>query len=37
VALQPRAIELLANPPDIVKLVDPADTLTVARRLLAAG
>ena len=26
-ALQPRAIELLENPPDIVKLVDPADTL----------
>lgn len=33
-ALQPRAIELLENPPDIVKLVDPADTLTVARRIL---
>jgi hypothetical protein len=34
-ALQPRAIELLDNPPDIVKLVDPADTLEVARALLA--
>jgi hypothetical protein len=33
--LQPRAIELLENPPDIVKLVDPADTLTVARSILA--
>jgi hypothetical protein len=33
--LQPRAIELLDSPPDIVRLVDPADTLTVARRLLA--
>lgn len=35
--LQPRAIELLDNPPDIVKLVDPADTLEVARALLAGG
>src|SRR5512141_2168965 len=34
-ALQPRAIELLDHPPDIVKLVDPADTLDVARALLA--
>lgn len=34
-ALQPRAFELLENPPDIVKLVDPAHTLEVARRLLA--
>jgi hypothetical protein len=34
-ALQPRAIELLDNPPDIVRLVDPADTLEVARMLLA--
>lgn len=33
-ALQPRAAELLQNPPDIVKLVDPADMLDVARRLL---
>jgi len=36
-ALQPRAIELLDQPPDIVRLVDPADTLTVARRLLSGG
>lgn len=36
-ALQPRAIELLENPPDIVRLVDPADTLTVARTLLAVA
>ncbi len=34
-ALQPQAIELLDHPPDIVKLVDPADTLSVARGLLA--
>lgn len=34
-ALQPRAMELLDNPPDIVRLVDPADTLEVARALLA--
>jgi hypothetical protein len=34
-ALQPRAIRLLENPPDIVRLVDPADTLEVARSLLA--
>ena len=34
-ALQPRAIELLGSPPDIIRLVDPADTLTVARALLA--
>jgi len=34
-ALQPRAIELLQNPPDIVRLVDPADTFEVARKLLA--
>ena len=33
-ALQPRAIELLENPPNIVRLVDPADTLDVARTLL---
>jgi hypothetical protein len=33
-ALQPRAIELLQNPPEIVRLVDPADTLTVARTIL---
>ncbi len=36
-ALQPTAIELLDNPPDIVKLVDPADTLRVARELLAGA
>ncbi|MGA8248397.1 MAG: hypothetical protein WB797_15940 [Nocardioides sp.] len=36
-ALQPRAIELLENPPDIVRLVDPADTLRVARALLTDG
>ena len=36
-ALQPTAIELLENPPDIVKLVDPADTLRVARELLAGA
>ena len=34
-ALQSRAIELLGDPPDIVRLVDPADTLEVARGLLA--
>src|SRR6478672_707406 len=34
-ALQPRAIEVLGSPPDIIRLVDPADTLTVARALLA--
>jgi hypothetical protein len=34
-ALQPSAIELLDNPPDIFRLVDPADTLEVARKLLA--
>jgi hypothetical protein len=34
-ALQPRAIDLLENPPEIVRLVDPADTLEVARTLLA--
>lgn len=34
-ALQPRAIEVLDNPPEIIRLVDPADTLTVARQLLA--
>jgi hypothetical protein len=33
--LQSRAIELLENPPEIVRLVDPADTLTVARKLLS--
>ncbi len=33
--LQARAGELLGNPPDIVRLVDPADTLEVARELLA--
>ena len=33
--LQPRAIELLGSPPDIVRLVDPADTLEVALQLLA--
>jgi hypothetical protein len=36
-ALQPKAIELLENPPDIVKLVDPADTISVARAILAGG
>jgi len=35
-ALQPRAIELLENPPDIVELVDPSETLRVAREHLAA-
>jgi hypothetical protein len=35
--LQPKAIALLENPPDIVRLVDPADTLEVARTLLAGG
>ncbi|WP_151084489.1 hypothetical protein [Nocardioides cynanchi] len=34
-ALQPRAIEMLGHPPDIVELVDPADTLRVAREHLA--
>ncbi|MFN8193762.1 MAG: hypothetical protein U0R80_05685 [Nocardioidaceae bacterium] len=34
-AMQSRAVELLENPPDIVKMVDPADTLSVARALLA--
>ena len=34
-ALQRRALALLENPPEIVQLVDPADTLEVARRLLA--
>ena len=33
--LQPKAKDLLDNPPDIVRLVDPADTLRVARSLLA--
>ncbi|MEZ5097199.1 MAG: hypothetical protein R2731_14510 [Nocardioides sp.] len=33
--LHPRAMALLENPPDIVTFVDPADTLEVARRLLA--
>ena len=36
-ALQPKAVELLENPPDIVTLVDPADTLEVARSLLAGA
>lgn len=35
-ALQARAVELLENPPDIVRLVDPADTLEVARSLLSS-
>ena len=34
-ALQPSALDLLKNPPDIVRLVDPADTLEVARSVLA--
>ena len=33
--LQSRAVELLQQPPDIVRLVDPADTLEVARSLLS--
>jgi len=33
--LQPRVIELLNSPPDIVRLVDPADMLDVARSILA--
>jgi hypothetical protein len=36
-ALQPQAVELLENPPDIVKLVDPADMLDAARSILAGG
>jgi hypothetical protein len=34
-ALQPKAVDLLETPPDIVRLVDPADALDVARRILA--
>jgi hypothetical protein len=34
-ALQARAMELLESPPDIVQLVDPADVLEVARKILA--
>jgi hypothetical protein len=34
-ALQPLATALLEKPPEIVRLVDPADTLEVARLLLA--
>ena len=33
--LQPRAGKLLGGAPDVVRLVDPADTLDVARTLLA--
>lgn len=34
-ALQPAAFEMLDEPPDIVRLVDPADVLKVARAILA--
>jgi hypothetical protein len=34
-ALQPKATQLLGDPPDIVRMVDPGETLQVARRLLA--
>lgn len=33
-AFQDSARELLGNPPDVVRLVDPADMLTVAREIL---
>lgn len=36
-ALQEKAYEMLDEPPDIVRLVDPADALEVARRILADG
>lgn len=36
-ALQPQAIQLFQDPPDIVKFVDPADMFTVARSLLTGS
>jgi hypothetical protein len=36
-ALQPKAVALLGGPPGIVQLVDPADALEVARRILAGA
>ncbi len=35
--LQAAAYEMLDQPPDIVRLVDPADALEVAREILAKG
>ena len=36
-ALQPRARELLGDPPDIMRFVDPGDMLSVANEILGAA